>query len=70
MSGLWEQLTFFFICHTVIMHAVRKLQLRKEMVGKGKDFIAIDTRFTTRYIVKCVGISTGAAHTILRGDLK
>jgi histone-lysine N-methyltransferase SETMAR len=31
---------------------------------------ATDTRFTTRYTAKCVGISVGATHNILRRDLK
>jgi hypothetical protein len=35
---------------------------------KVEDLIATDARF--RYIAKCVGISVGAAHTILRFDLK
>ena len=29
-----------------------------------------DARFTTRHIAKCIGISVGAAHTILRRALK
>jgi hypothetical protein len=41
-----------------------------KIVEKLKDLIATDARFTTRYIVKCVGISVGAAHKILRHDLK
>ena len=52
------------------MHAVRKLQLRKKIVEKATNLVATDARFTTRHIAKCVGISVGAAHTILRGDLK
>ena len=32
--------------------------------------VAADARFTTRHIAKYVGISVGAAHTILRRDLK
>ena len=34
------------------------------------NLVATDARFTTRHIAKCVGISVGAAHTILRRDLK
>jgi hypothetical protein len=36
---------------------------------KVMDLIATDARFTTRYIAKCVGISVGPAHTILRRGL-
>ena len=32
--------------------------------------VATDSRFTTRHIAKCVGISVGAANKILRCDLK
>ena len=35
-----------------------------------KNLVATDARFTTRHMAKCVGISVGAAHTILRCDLK
>jgi hypothetical protein len=36
-----------------------------------KALIVTDARFTTRYKAKCVGISIGAAHTIIiRSDLK
>ena len=52
------------------MHAVRKLQLRKKIVEKVTNLVATGARFTTRPIAKCVGISVGAAHTILRRDLK
>ena len=52
------------------MHAVRKLQLRKKIVEKVTNLVATDARFTTRHIAKCVGILVGAAHTILRRDLK
>ena len=52
------------------MHAVRKLQLRKKIVEKVTNLVATDARFTTRHIANCVGISLGAAHTILRRDLK
>jgi hypothetical protein len=40
------------------------------MDEKVKDLIGIDARFTSRYIAKCVGISVGATHTILRHDLR
>jgi hypothetical protein len=39
------------------------------MVEKVKDLIATGAKFTTRYIAyiaKCVGISGGAAHTVLQ----
>ena len=52
------------------MHAVRKLQLRKKIVEKVMNLVATDARFTTRHIAKCIGISVGAAHTILKRDLK
>ena len=52
------------------MHAVRKMQLRKKKVEKETNLVATDARFTSRHIAKCVGISVGAAHTILRRDLK
>jgi hypothetical protein len=43
-----------------------------KMVEKVNDLIAADARFTTRYmyIAKCVAISVGAAHALLRRDLK
>ena len=48
-------------------HARRpKTEASPKIVEKVKDLIATDARFTTRYIAKCVGISVGAAHTILR----
>lgn len=37
-----------------------------KIVEKVKDSIGTDTRFTTRHIDKCVGISVGASHTIFR----
>ena len=52
------------------MHAIRKLQLSKKIVEKVTNLVATDARFTTRHIAKWVGISVGAAHTILRRDLK
>jgi ribosomal protein S25 len=52
-------------------HARRpKTSTSPKMVEKLKDLIATDARFTTRYIAKCVGISVGAARTILRSYLK
>ena len=53
-----------------LMHAVRKLQLRKKIVEKITNLVAADARFTTSRIAKCIGISVGAAQTILRRDLK
>ena len=73
MSCLWEQKTFFFICHKDAPHARRpKTATSQKMVEKVKNLVATDARFTTRHIAKCVGtsISVGAAHTILRRDLK
>jgi hypothetical protein len=40
------------------------------MVKKVMVLIATDSRFTTSSIAKCVSISIGDAHTILRRDLK
>ena len=51
------------------MHAVRKLQ-PQNIVEKVTNLVATDARLTTRHIAKCIGISVGAAHTILRRDLK
>jgi hypothetical protein len=48
------------------MHAVRKLCQK----WLEKDFNTTDARFTTMYIAKCIGISVGSAHSILRRDLK
>ena len=42
----------------------------QNIVEKVTNLVAIDARFTTRHIAKCVSISVGAAHTILRRDLK
>ena len=52
-------------------HARRpKTVTLQKIVEKVTNWVATDTRFTTRHIAKCVGISVGAAHTILRRDLK
>ena len=52
-------------------HARRpKTATSKKIVEKVTNLVATDARFTTRHIAKCVGISVGAAHTILRRDLK
>jgi hypothetical protein len=40
----------------------------KKMVEKSKGLVTTDARRT--FIAKCVGISVGAAYTILRYDLK
>ena len=40
-----------------------------KIVEKVMNLIATDARFTTRHIAKCLCISVGAAHTILRRDL-
>jgi hypothetical protein len=51
-------------------HARRpKTATSPKMVEKVNCVIAIDAKFTTRYIAKCFGISVGADHTILRRDL-
>ena len=41
-----------------------------KLVEKVTNLVATDARFRTRHIANCVGISVGAAHTILRRDLK
>ena len=52
-------------------HARRpKTATSPKIVEKVTNLVATDARFTTRHIAKCVGISVGAAHTILRRDLK
>ena len=52
-------------------HARRpKTATSQKIVEKVTNSVATDARFTTRYIAKCVGISVGAAHTILRRGLK
>ena len=52
-------------------HARRpKTATSQKMVEKVTNLNATDARFSTRHIAKCVGISVGAAHTILRRDLK
>ena len=51
-------------------HARRpKTATSQKIVEKVTNLVATDARFTTRHIAKCVGISVGAAHTILRRDL-
>ena len=47
-----------------------KTATSQKIVEKVTNLVATDARFTTRHIAKCVGISVGAAHTILRRDLK
>ena len=42
----------------------------QKIVEKVTNLVATDARFTTRHTAKCIGISVGAAHTILRHDLK
>ena len=52
-------------------HARRpKTATSQKIVEKVTNLVATDARSTTRHIAKCVGISVGAAHTILRRDLK
>ena len=41
-----------------------------KIVEKVANLVATNARFKTRHIAKYVGISVGAAHTILRRDLK
>ena len=50
-------------------HRLKTATLQK-IVEEVTNLVATDTRFTTRHIAKCVRISVGAAHTILRRDLK
>ena len=53
------------------LHARRpKTATSQNIDEKVTNLVATDARFTTRHIAKCVGISVGAAHTILRRDLK
>jgi hypothetical protein len=78
MSCLWEQLNFFVIWWFKKIksgvgsvkdppHARRpKTASSPKMVEKVKKLIGTDARFRPRYKAKCVGISVGAAHTILR----
>ena len=47
-----------------------KTATSQKIVEKVTNLVATDARFTTRHIAKCAGISIGAAHTILRRDLK
>ena len=47
-----------------------KTATSQKIVEKVTNLVATDARFTTRHIAKFVGISEGAAHTILRRDLK
>ena len=47
-----------------------KTATSQKIVEKVKNLVATYARFTTRHIAKCVSISVGAAHTILRRDLK
>ena len=47
-----------------------KTATSQKIVEKVTNLVATYARFTTRHIAKCVGISVGAAHTILRHDLK
>ena len=54
-----------------VPHARRpKAATSQKKVEKVTNLVATDARFTTRHIAKCVNISVGAAHTILRRDLK
>ena len=50
-------------------HARRpKTATSQKIVEKVANLFATDARFTTSYIAKWVGISVGAAHTILGRD--
>ena len=52
-------------------HARRpKTATLQKIVEKVTNLVATNARFTTRHIAKCIGISVGAAHTILKRDLK
>ena len=81
MSCLWEQKTFFSSvtrwCKKFksgvdsvkdAPHARRPKTASQNIVEKVKNLVATDARFITMHI--CVGISVGAAHTILWHDLK
>ena len=47
-----------------------KTATSQKIVEKVTNLVATDVRFTTRHIAKCLDISVGAAHTMLRHDLK
>ena len=52
-------------------HARRpKTATSQKIVEKVTNLVTSDARFATRHIAICVGISVGAAHTILMRDLK
>ena len=85
MSCLWEERTFFFSSVTRgckkfksgvdsvedVPHTRRpKTATSQKTVEEVTNLVATDDRFTTRHIAKCVGISVGAAHTIVRRDVK
>ena len=80
MSCLWEQRTVTRWCKKFksgvdsvedAPYARRpKTATSQKIVEKVTNLVATDARFTTMHIAKCVGISVGAAHTILRRDLK
>lgn len=53
------------------LHARRtKTATSVKMVAQVKEIVNTDARYTTRQIASIVGISLGAAHTILKRDLK
>ena len=84
MSCLWEQGTSIFhlsqwskkfksgvdLVEDAVHARGPKTATSKKIVEKVTNLVATDVRFTTRHIIKCVCISVGAAHTILRRDLK
>ena len=47
-----------------------KTATSQKIVEKVTNLVATDARFTTTHIAKCVAILVGAAHTILRRNLK
>ena len=47
-----------------------KTATSQNIAEKVTNLVAAYARFTTRHIAKCVGISVGATHTVLRCDLK
>ena len=52
-------------------HARRpKTATSQKTVEKVTNLVATDARLTFKHTAKCVGISVGATHTILRHDLK
>ena len=47
-----------------------KTATSQKIVEKVTNLVATNAKLPTRHTAKCVGVSVGAAHTILRHDLK